>query len=221
MPTATITGRLDDGGRSNGSRSSKAARTRARLIDAARDAFEENGFLGSPVADIVKRAGVAHGTFYHYFESRDDVLREVARQADQRLNAPMQEVILRRDSGMPPAQRIRQGVRAFLEAYRDEARIMGVVEEAARYDARLREARRKRLRNYIDELAGSIGALQRRGLADATLHAPVASAVLGSITIRFPEMWLVDGLVDCTLDEAAEHIARIFINALGLDDLSR
>jgi len=207
-------------GQSSGSRSSKAARTRARLIDSAKQVFEEKGFLDSPVADIVRRAGVSHGTFYHYFQSRDDILREVARQADERLNAPMGDVILRRGSDVPPAERIRQSVRAFLEAYRDQARVMGVVEEVSRYDDDLREARQERLRHYVDELAGSIRALQRRGLADPTLDPILASAVLGSITIHFPEMWLVDGVVDCSLDEAADHVARIFTNALKLTEPS-
>jgi AcrR family transcriptional regulator len=201
--------------------SAKAAQTRARLLDAARDAFEENGFLASPVADIVGRAGVAHGTFYHYFRSREDILREIARQADERLNAPMGEVILRRNSDVAPARRIRDGVRAFLAVYRDQARIMSVIEEVARYDAELRDARHERLRTYIGELAASVRTLQRRGLADPALDPTMAAAVLGSITIRFPEMWLVDGVVDCGFDDAVEHIAKIFVNALGLGDEAR
>lgn len=202
------------------SRLRQAAQTRAKILDAAKQIFEELGFLPARVADIVRRAGVAHGSFYHYFDSKEDIFRELAAVADARLNAPMQEVILAHGSEAPPAQRIRKSVRRFLEAYRREARIMGVVEEVSRHDEYLRESRNKRLRQYNDELADSIQQLQRRGLADPTLDPTLASAILGSITVRFPEMWLVHEVVDCSLDDAVEQIAKIFINALGLKEES-
>lgn len=209
-----------DDGKPNGARARKAARTRAGLLDAAKLVFEEKGFLSSTVADIVQRAGVSHGTFYHYFESREDVLREVAEQADQRLNAPMDHVILDRSSHAAPAQRIREGVRVFLRAYQEEARIIAVVEEVSHYNDHVRASRNETWRRYVDKFAASIGELQRRGLADPTLEPALASAVLASITSRFPEMWLAREVVDCSLDEAAEQMARIFINALGIKDRS-
>lgn len=198
--------------------SRQAADTRARLLEAAKQLFEERGFLASPVADIVARAGVAHGTFYRYFQSREDILRELAEEADARLNAPMREVILRSDRATPPVERIENAIRAFLIAYRSQAKIMGVVEEVSRYDVQLRDARHRRLRRYIDELAGSIQALQQNGLADTTLDPVVTSAVLGSITSRFPEMWLVYEIMNCSLDDAVEHISKIFIRSLGLQE---
>ena len=38
------------------------------------------------------------------------------------------------------------------------------------------------------------------------------------MTGRFPEMWLVQGAVDCSMDTAVDQVARLFINALGLSD---
>ena len=38
------------------------------------------------------------------------------------------------------------------------------------------------------------------------------------MTGRFPEMWLVQGTVDCSMDTAVDQVARLFINALGLSD---
>jgi AcrR family transcriptional regulator len=206
------------GARSTGSRGERAANTRARVVEAAREVFGEKGFLESTVADIVDRAGVAHGTFYHYFESREDVLREIAEEADQRLNAIMGEMVLHRSPDISPPQRIRDGVRALLNAYTAQAQVMAVLEEASRYNEYIGAQRDTRLRQYIDELAASIRSLQRRGLVDKKLDPLLASAALGCITTRFPEIWLVRGVVDTSLDDATEQSARIFINALGLSD---
>ena len=46
-----------------------------RILDAAVEVIAENGYFNSPVSAIAARAGVADGTVYLYFKSKDDVLR--------------------------------------------------------------------------------------------------------------------------------------------------
>ncbi len=46
-----------------------------RILDAAVGVIAENGYFHSPVSAIAARAGVADGTIYLYFKSKDDVLR--------------------------------------------------------------------------------------------------------------------------------------------------
>ena len=46
-----------------------------RILDAAVEVIAEHGYFSSPVSAIAKRAGVADGTIYLYFKSKDDVLR--------------------------------------------------------------------------------------------------------------------------------------------------
>ena len=53
-------------------------RRREELVDAALRAFAANGVGGTSVDDIVRSAGVAKGTFYIYFATRDDVVTAVA-----------------------------------------------------------------------------------------------------------------------------------------------
>jgi len=55
----------------------KVLNTRARLIDSARYLFWERGFAGTTMADLLAHAGVNSGSFYHFFESKEDLLRAV------------------------------------------------------------------------------------------------------------------------------------------------
>ena len=66
----------------NGPRSRKGEQTRARLLDAAKEIFEENGFLEARISDIAERAGLSHGAFYHYFDSKEQIFREIAEMLD-------------------------------------------------------------------------------------------------------------------------------------------
>src|SRR4051794_2983245 len=55
----------------------RGRRTRSALVSAARAVFERDGFVGARVTDIAAHAGVAHGTFYTYFDSKEAVFRDV------------------------------------------------------------------------------------------------------------------------------------------------
>lgn len=55
-------------------RDEKKRLTQARLVEAAMVCFSEDGYEGTTVEAITKRAGVAKGTFFNYFETKADVL---------------------------------------------------------------------------------------------------------------------------------------------------
>ena len=50
-----------------------ASETRARLLDAARDVIRAKGYAGSTVDDICAAAGVTKGSFFHYFDSKEEL----------------------------------------------------------------------------------------------------------------------------------------------------
>jgi AcrR family transcriptional regulator len=197
-------------------RSRKGARTRARLLDAAKQIFEEHGFLEARISDIADRAGLSHGAFYHYFDSKEQVFREVAESLDDQLSEPMETVIFAPGSTASPRERIFTAVHRHLERYRDEARIMRVIEEVARYDEHVFAVRAARNARHREEIATSIRRMQRRRLADPALDPEIAAAALGSMVERFAEMWLAQGQLDADLDAAADVLAALFANALGL-----
>jgi AcrR family transcriptional regulator len=203
-------------GKPGGPRSRKGAQTRARLLAAAKEIFEENGFLDARISDIAERAGLSHGSFYHYFDSKEEVFREVAEAVEDQLSAPMGSVILDPTSDATPLERIRRGIRLHMESYQREARIMGVIEQVSRYDEDVKAARAKRRRHYANQVEEAIRQLQRHQLMDPALDPVITAAVLGSMTSRFPEAWFVEGSVECGFDEGVEHLTRVFVNALGL-----
>jgi AcrR family transcriptional regulator len=198
-------------------RSSKAVRTRERLVAAAKEIFEEHGFLEARITDISERAGQSHGSFYYYFDSKEEIFREVAASVDERLFAPMDEVIMAQ-SRLKPRQRVREAMRRHFESYQQEARIMGLIEHVSRFDPGVNALRLARHKRHTEQVAESIRQLQRRKLADPKLDPTITAAALGALTYRFAEMWLVHEAVDCTLDQAVDQVSRIFVNAMRLKE---
>ncbi len=68
--------------RTNTSRKEQAEETRNRIYTSAIELMEENGFGNFTIEDISKRAGVSVGAFYHYFDSKNDILAEIFYRAD-------------------------------------------------------------------------------------------------------------------------------------------
>lgn len=68
--------------RTNITRKEQAEETRHRIYTSAIELMEENGFGNFTIEDISKRAGVSVGAFYHYFDSKNDILAEIFYRAD-------------------------------------------------------------------------------------------------------------------------------------------
>ncbi len=64
-------------------RREKAIATKNRIYTAAIDLMDRKGFENITIADISKKAGVSVGAFYHYFKSKNDILAEIFRKADE------------------------------------------------------------------------------------------------------------------------------------------
>ena len=200
-------------------RSRKGVRTRARLIDAAKRVFERDGFLQARIVDIAETADLAPGTFYHYFDSKEQIFREVAEAQEERLTAPADDDADGPSEGPLSAyDRIRRSNRRYLERYRDEAALMGVIEQVSRYDDHVNAARFATMKHFVERAERSIAQLQREGQVDPRLDPATAADALGAMVARFAEMWLVQGYREYDFDEAVDQLSILWANALGLKE---
>ncbi|OIP89087.1 MAG: TetR family transcriptional regulator [Syntrophobacterales bacterium CG_4_8_14_3_um_filter_58_8] len=69
----------------------KTEDTRSDIMQAALDLIVEQGFHGAPVAEIAEKAGVAAGTIYRYFVSKDFLITELHRELEEKIVAVVQE----------------------------------------------------------------------------------------------------------------------------------
>ena len=202
-------------------RSRKGAETRARLLDAAKDVFCERGFLEARVSDIAERAKLSHGSFYHYFESKEQVFREVAEIQEANLTAPSDhteeaEHAEAAEAEVSEIERLHRANLRYLERYRANGKIMGVIEEVSRYDPDISAARMARQKHFADRAERSIRRLQAAGEADPEVDPEIAALALGSMVGRSAEMWLVEGWGDYDTEHMAAQITRLWANAIGL-----
>lgn len=197
-------------------RSRKGTLTRARLIDAAKEVFEESGFLEARISDIAERAGLSHGSFYHYFDSKEQIFREVADVQEALLTAPPDDGAAADTTGPTELERILRANRRYLQRYRDNGKIMGVIEEVSRHDPYVNEARMRRQKHFADRAEHAIRRLQADGTADVGIDPEIAAVALGSMVARFAELWLIEDWAVYDFDHAVDQVTRLWANAIGL-----
>jgi AcrR family transcriptional regulator len=198
-------------------RSKKGALTRARLLEAAKSVFEEAGFLEARISDIAETAGLSHGSFYHYFDSKEQIFREVAEAQEALLTAPDEDAANGAEAGLTELERLHRANRLYLQRYRDNGKIMGVIEEVSRYDHLVNEARMARQKHFADRSERAIRRLQADGAADARVDPELAALALGSMVARVAELWVVDQWGDYEIDTVVEQMTLLWANAIGLD----
>lgn len=194
-------------------RTPKAVRTRERLLGAARTVFERDGYFDARVADIVGEAGVAHGTFYTYFDSKEVVFVAVA----QRVTDTLFEVY-RLPPGLDPVERIYATNRRYLELYEQNAQILGLLDQVAPTSDRLREMRTGIRRHFAERLESAIARMNHLGRTVEPRLDPLAAGIaLGSMVDQIAYQWFVLGE---PFDRAVmlETLDQVWIRALGLKD---
>ena len=78
-------------------RQRRRERNMAELRDAARDCFRDRGYADATIGQITERADVAHGTFYNYYDTKDEVFAEIVDELLDELFAVVRDVGDERD----------------------------------------------------------------------------------------------------------------------------
>lgn len=192
----------------------RGERTRASLIAAARRIFERDGFSDARLTDITAEARCSTGTFYTYFDSKEEILDAVLALAHEDMLHPGYP---HADPGRDddPIAALESANRAYFEAYRRNAKLRLVLEQVSANMPEFREKRRARGTLFIERNARHVADLQSRGLADPDLDPfATASALSGMVSRMAYEALALDG--DSDVDQLVFTATRLWANAIGL-----
>jgi AcrR family transcriptional regulator len=100
-----------------------------KLLEAGTIEFEDRGFNGVRVDDVVKRAGISHGTFYLYFANKEDLFKALLRDAmhDMKVVAGDFPVVTSDETGL---RLLRAWVRKFSAAYTAHGTVLRTLSSA-------------------------------------------------------------------------------------------
>ncbi|NMO04339.1 TetR/AcrR family transcriptional regulator [Gordonia sp. TBRC 11910] len=187
----------------------RGRKTRDSVLAAARTVFEDVGFLDARVELIAQAAGVSYGTFYRYFESKEDVFFELSNQLFTEMH-----------SGEPsfsatPRERLIAANHAYYEAYHRNAALMAIVEQVATFNAEFRALRHEHREQLTARTAHAIGRWQRDGLASPDIDPILAARTMSAMVDHTLYLWLVQG-EEADKEALLTTLDQMCVGALGL-----
>jgi TetR/AcrR family fatty acid metabolism transcriptional regulator len=172
---------------------------RTLILDAAIRVFAEHGYHGARVGDIAEGAGVAHGLLYHYFSSKDEVLRTIFVENWGELIGRFRAV---EDSDEPAPEKLEGIAKILLRTWRNDPALVTVM---------VREvARSQQLQAQVEDVREAFAIVQRvieAGQAERTIRVDVDSRLASWIFYGGLEEVLT-GWVLGQLPDGEDDVAR-------------
>ena len=186
-------------------RTERGRRTRERLIRAAEEVFGEAGYYEARIAEITRKAGVALGTFYLYFSSKEELFRALLASLNHRLRQRLRT----RTEGLPTrAAMEEEGMREFFRFMTHHRKLYRIVKQAEAVDPALyREYYARIARGYGEGLTAAMdrGELRR---FDPELVAYALMGMADFVASRYV-VWEPE-----PLDGKADELADLILHGL-------
>lgn len=144
-------------------RTARGERTLRKILDAAREEFGERGFSDTSIVGITQRAGVALGTFYTYFDSKESLFQALVRDMSNQVREAAAPAFQEYPHALDAARR---GLELFLEFARKHRNIYRIIDEAEFVDP---AAYREHYETTVTRIAGRLIVARGKGEVAADL----------------------------------------------------
>ncbi len=185
---------------------------RIAILDAATTVFAKRGFFGSQVADVARAAGIAAGTVYLYFRSKDEILTSIFdRTMTEAIEAGREALKDVRD----PVDRLREIARMHLTRLGRDRNLAIVFQIELRQTTKFMERFSKTgLRDYLAVIQQTIEEGQTRGVFRKSLNARTASKVFFGALDELATNWVLSRR-RYPLEAQADEIVDMLVGGLG------
>jgi TetR/AcrR family fatty acid metabolism transcriptional regulator len=203
VPTATLTRPAD----------SPRVDKREAILRAATDTFAERGFFNAQVADVARAAGVAAGTVYLYFKSKDDLLVSIFERTMREAIADGRACVAPlRD----PVEQLRAIARVHLDRMGSDRSLAVVFQVELRQSTKFMERFSATLvREYLGIIRGIIVTGQGAGAFRREINATLAAKLFFGGLDEMATNWILSTR-KYSLVSQADAIVDLFVNGASL-----
>lgn len=193
---------------------SRAAVTdkREAILRAATQVFARNGYFNAKVADVARVAGVADGTVYLYFKSKEEILHSIF---DRSVEAAIAEARAQIAPLTDPREKLRRIARLHLERLGADRDLAVVFQVELRGSTKfMEEFSAAGLAEYLRLIREILEEGQRAGLFRAELNAKVVAKILFGALDEMATNWILSPR-RYKLAPMADQVLDIFLNGVN------
>ncbi|MCR9178903.1 TetR/AcrR family transcriptional regulator [Erythrobacter sanguineus] len=183
-------------------RTERGRRTLRKLLDAAAEEFGEKGFHEASVSSITRRAGVALGSFYTYFDSKDGLFRALVADMSEKVRTSARSAL---SDDMGALEIERAALTAFLRFAAEHKEIYRIIDEAEFVDP---ESYRMHYQTIAERIADRLHSGAAKGELREGLGELEAWAVMG-MNVFVGLRYIVWGAAEMTPEQVAAGVNRL------------
>ena len=184
------------------------------IIDAAIRVFARNGYYNSRVSDIASEAGIASGTIYLYFKTKDDILVTLFREKMAEWVALVRKEIA---SERDPLEKIRKIVALHFRVLQENPDLAEVLQVELRQGQKFfRGGSAHEVTAYFDVIESVLEEGVAAGRIRRDVPLKIASQMLFGAMDQLTTSWVLCKRAYC-LTDAAEPVASIFLRGVTTD----
>ncbi len=183
------------------------------ILDAAIRVFAQKGFNGARISDVAEAAGVADGTIYLYFKSKDDLLLTIFEEKMDVLIAGLHQAL---EGVTDPLEQVRTFAHYHFRQVRDHRELAEVLQIELRLSNKfLKEYRPEKLWVYLGVFADIIRSGQESGVIRPDIDPFMAMWAFFGAMDEMAMQFILARHRKFSLDAAADTVANIFIRGLS------
>ena len=188
---------------------------RDRILDAATKVFAKHGFFSAQVADVAKRAGVAAGTVYLYFNSKDDLLLSLFDRTMRDAIADGRSALDALGHTATPIERLRHIAHVHLARLGRDRQLATVFQVELRQSTKfMTQLSTSSLRDYLSLLRDVIIDGQQTGQFRQDLNPTLAAKVIFGALDEMATNWILSER-DYQLEDDADPVMDMLIGGLA------
>ena len=185
---------------------------RAAISKAAVKVFAQRGFFNAQVADVARGAGVAAGTVYLYFRSKDEILISIF---ERTMKEAISESRLALEGVVDPVERLRCLARLHLERLGRDRDLAVVFQVELRQSTKFMEQlSSSQLRTYLGQLRDAIADGQASGVFATPINPTLAAKALFGALDEMATNWILSTR-RYDLAGEADAVVDLFVNGLA------
>src|SRR3954465_741218 len=182
---------------------------REAILRAATSVFAHNGYFNSKVADIARAAGVADGTVYLYFKSKEEILHCIF---DASVESAIEEGRKQIETSSDPREKLRRIAHLHLERLGADRDLAVVFQVELRSSTKfMEEFSAAGFAEYLNLIRATFEEGQRAGVFRQELNAKVVSKILFGALDEMATNWVLSKR-RYKLAPMADQVLDIFLN---------
>ncbi|MFN2531791.1 MAG: TetR/AcrR family transcriptional regulator [Pyrinomonadaceae bacterium] len=185
---------------------------RAAILRAATRVFAHNGYFNSKVADIAREAGVADGTVYLYFKSKEEILHSIFDRTVEDAVADAKNQIAEVSD---PREKLRRIASLHLERLGADRNLAVVFQVELRGSTKfMEEFSAAGFAEYLELIRTIFSEGQKAGLFRAELNARIVAKILFGALDEMATNWVLSQR-RYKLEPMADQVLDIFLNGVS------